>query len=313
MAKRVRCVIKLSEPQLGAIVAHPHTTFQTVMECLQHAGKVKTNDDYSEIEFGPPDWVAKKKQWGWAQGVRDRAATFGLKVELREWHEPSLKGLEHFDDPIRTKVIPYEEILMLTGGQYPRRYCPRSNTEETRGVVVEERGELSLKVGRGFEQARWGHKAFLTETDPQGRVHYQMDTGLRERRMVYGSLRWIPPKANVLVAGLGLGVVVLNLAKKPRGIHIVEVNTAVRDLIWHRLTRWCEAKHYPGELSLEINDIQTHLRFTTHLYDIIYLDIWDHMEKTSLADVEALEALARRRLKLGGRVITWARKTLKKR
>lgn len=311
MAKDVRLVIKLNEPDYSVRIDKNYKTLQDLLECFSHAGLIKYEGN--EIEFSLPAFIAKRQQWQRAQDIRDRARSFGLKMELKEVYRPGRSDLGRLrDEPIKTRILAYEELLMLTNGIYPDRYCPKTNDDEMKGVIIDEHGKLTLKIGRGFESPRDGHKVMLIETDPQGRMHYQMDTGLQERRMVYASMRWIPESADVLVAGLGLGVISLQLAKKPRTIHVVEVNPNVRYLIWHKLTRWCEKRGYPGKLTIEDNDIQNYLRFTPNLYDVVYLDIWDATtNKVKWGDVVALEDMAKRRLKPGGRVITWARKRLK--
>lgn len=279
-------------------------TLGAFLDCLRYAGVMDIRD--KQITLYPPRWV---DPWGWAKLQMGRLPSFGFRPRIEEYETG---GRLPKSGPTRTRIVEYEEIKMLTRGLYPQRYCPKTNREELSGVLVGCSGLTEIRIGRGFESPKRGHKVMLLQRDLRGRKHYLMDTGLTERMCTVAAARWCPSNGKVLIGGLGLGAVVLRLAKKSSKIIVCEVDAEVTNLVWGRLTSWCEKQGYPADLGVEKTDIQTHLRMTTELYDFIYLDIWERPEQVKRGDLIKLKELAERRLRRGGRVMVWQERRMKK-
>lgn len=276
-----------------------------LLDVLRYAGAINFDSGSGELTLYPPE---NSGGWHWAELQINNIKSFGLPCELREY---PVSNVPLPDRPIRTKIVEYEEIKMLTDGLYPERYCPKTNREELGGVTVARSGLASLVITRGWEKPKHGHKIQLKIIDWQGGKHVLMDTNTRERMSALAAARWCPAGAKVLIAGLGLGVVALKLAKKAHEITVVEVDSRVKNLVWHKLTKWCSSHRYPAELKIELNDIQTYLRETTKLYDFIYIDIWEHT-KPKPSDLRELKELAKKRLNKGGRVMIWQERRMRR-
>jgi len=290
------------------INSHAHIgrglTLGAFLDCLRYAGMLEYENN--RITLYPPRGV---DSWKWAKLQMGRLESFGFQPRIEEF---SAGGRLLKSGLIRTKIVEYEEIKMLTRGLYPQRYCPKTNEEELSGVLVDSSGLTTISIGRGFENPKRGHKVMLIQRDFNGRKHYLMDTSSRERMCAVAAARWCPGKGKVLIAGLGLGVTALKLANRPLKIAVCEVDSDVIKLVWGRLISWCEKRGYPAELKLEQMDIQTHLRATTDLYDFIYLDIWEEPGQVKKDDLIALKELAKRRLTKYGRVMVWQESRMKR-
>src|SRR5207302_8131207 len=164
-------------------------------------------------------------------------------------------GIYYYDCPIccplRTTIQPREDLLMLTNDKYPTEFCPRTNAEETRGAIVAKiyggpLGKAYIGIGRGWENPKEGHKAFLIS-----QKHFWVDSNLNERMSMMGAVAWCPRDAKrIFVGGLGLGLILLYLAKflKKRNINakvtVVELDPLVIKLVEPLIRPWL-AIHYP--------------------------------------------------------------------
>lgn len=208
--------------------------------------------------------------------------------------------------PACTKIVRYEEILMLTRGLYPSKYVPLKNADEMFGVLVSKRGDARLYIGREFEPPEQGHKAVLI-LQRNGQNEYWMDTGMQERMNSLAAVRVCPKDAKVLVSGLGLGVVLLKLARssKPVSIHVCERERDVIRLVWPRVLAWCKAQGYRPKLSVEQCDVGQHLERAKKRYDYIYLDLWPQVDPVFYKDATEMKDLAKKNIRRGGRVTIW--------
>lgn len=205
-----------------------------------------------------------------------------------------------------TKVYPREDLLMLTYGEYPRKYCPRTSVEEVVGVEVERKGKARLLIGRGFEPPWQGHKAVLTINRS-----VFMTTSYRERMGMRGAVAWCPPNAKVFIGGLGLGLVLLYLAKtnKAKEVVVCEISKDVIELITPRLEYWF-SKHYPSFNWTVIQGDAVEEVLKGGPYDWIFMDIW---QTPSLSEIEPVERIAKQNLSERGRVTCWMLSTLRRR
>lgn len=109
--------------------------------------------------------------------------------------------------------------------------------------VVQEQDYLVLKEGR--------HRWMCTQPT-------EVDTHREAARQCFG---------NVLIGGLGLGIIVKLLQENPKvtNIDVVEISQEVIELVWPYLDT-------PNDC---INDeIRNYMRTTKVKYDCIYLDTW---------------------------------------
>ncbi|MDY6835151.1 MAG: hypothetical protein SVY53_10175 [Chloroflexota bacterium] len=206
--------------------------------------------------------------------------------------------------PAPTKIIRYEEILMLTNGLYVDKYVPIRNSDEMHGLLISKRGNAQMHVGREFEPADQGHKVVLIlYVDKQ--PYYRIDTGIHERMLSLAAVKTCTNDARVLVSTLGLGGTVVKLAysNKPVSIHVCEPEHDVVRLVWPRLVAWCRQKGYRPKLSLQCCDVAKHLQQTKRRYDYIYLDIWPSPNEYNTLE---LKKLARKNLLPKGHIATIA-------
>jgi hypothetical protein len=207
---------------------------------------------------------------------------------------------------IVTKIQRREDLLMLTDGQYPEKFCPRTSLEETSGVVVGKVGKAKLSIGRGFERPDEGHKALLTT-----RNGFQVDTSFRERQSMKGAVAWCPSNARVFIGGLGLGLILLYLAKsgKAREVIVCEKDKDVIKLVEPRLRRWF-SKYYPNFNWKVIHGDALEEVLKGEPYDWIFMDLWK-----SAYDIEQMkkaEEIAKKNLTPKGRVTCWMKSTCEK-
>ena len=209
---------------------------------------------------------------------------------------------------IRTKVVKREDLLMLTEGKYPEKYCPRTTLEESEGVLVAKHGRARLLIGRSLmERPEHGHEAFLVTKNG-----LQMSTCYRERQSMKGAIAWCPPNARVFIGGLGLGLILLYLAKsgKAREVTVCELDPDVIGLIEPRLRAWF-SKRYPNFNWRVIQGDALKEVLKGEPYDWIFMDLWK-----SANDWEAMkraEEIAKKNLTPRGRVTCWMKSTYERR
>lgn len=142
---------------------------------------------------------------------------------------------------IITRIQPREDLLMLTEGQYPKRFCPVTSVQETTGITVNQivKGKIRLAfigIGRGWENAKHGHKAYLWVRG-KGML---MTTSYDERQSMKGAVAWCPKNARVFIGGLGLGLILIYLAKtrQPKSVTVCEIDPLVIQLVYPKVKAW---------------------------------------------------------------------------
>jgi len=177
---------------------------------------------------------------------------------------------------------------MLTEGQYPEKFCPKTSREEIAGILVGKHGKARLIVGRGFEHFKHGHKVSLIT-----RNGHQMDTNYNERQSMKGAVAWCPESARVFIGGLGVGLILLYLAKtgKPREVVVCEIDKDVINLVEPRLRKWFK-KHYPdfnwkvicGDALVEVTKGEP--------YDWVFMDLWKSVTSVTCGRVGTEEKVS---------------------
>ena len=188
---------------------------------------------------------------------------------------------------VRTRLVERPELMMLTRGLYPERYAPRTDLDEMRGVLVARRGEVSIILGRTLgTKPKHGHTAHLRI----GRELW-MSTDDREKFMMMNYARQCPMEADAFVGGLGLGLIVLYLARRCSSIVVAEINQDVIELVWPRLRDYCR-EHHP-QLSLRIfhGDARVALTWPGR-YDYVFCDWWPNANKEHRSLVQEARDIA---------------------
>lgn len=170
---------------------------------------------------------------------------------------------------IDTTIRRLPVLDMLTRGQYPERYCPRTVGEELQGVLVAETDGGYISIGRGFEPARHGHKASLWLDDT-----LWMSTAPAERMCSARAARACPDRADAFVGGLGLGLVLMHLGPRCRAITVAERDERVIRMVWPRLAGYLGPRHGSLELRLLYADAYDAVAGEPGRYDYVYFDIW---------------------------------------
>jgi hypothetical protein len=120
-------------------------------------------------------------------------------------------------------------------------------------------------------------------------------------------------RGNVLVAGLGLGMVVLPMLEKDTvaTVTVIEQNQDVIDLVRPHLEAWV-APVAAAKLRILPGDIHTWRPATKgRQFDVVYFDIWADICTDNLRDIAALHKAFRPYLRKGGWMDSWQRQELK--
>jgi len=173
-----------------------------------------------------------------------------------------------------TKIVVREDLLMLTEGLYPKMFCPKTTAEElfgNQGVVVNRNG-IKILVSRGWQPPEYGHYVYLC-VDKK----LWMTTDFQERTSMKLSVKQCPLNARVFIGGLGLGLVLLYLAKsrKTREVIVVEREPRVIKEVEPRVRKWLTV-HYPSFqwkviCGDALEEVTKHGKF-----DWIFFDIWSN-------------------------------------
>ena len=200
---------------------------------------------------------------------------------------------------IKTKVWKREDLLILTDGQYPDKFCPRTSIEETIGILVDKVRKARLVIGRGFENSKHGHKAILITKNG-----HQMDTHYIERQSMKGAVAWCPPNARVFIGGLGLGLILLYLAKTGKASEVVvcEIDKDVIALVEPKLRKWFDV-HYPNFNWKVIEGDALEEVLEGEPYDWIFMDIWKSAHDIKL--MKKAEEIGKQNLTETGRITCW--------
>lgn len=209
-------------------------------------------------------------------------------------------------DPCRTHIVPHEELLMLTYNKYGEEFVPVTDLEEMGGVKVAELGHARIIVGRGSMfcpvPATWGHEVYLYIN---GKMW--MSTGKDEKDSMAEAAELCRKNARCFVGGLGLGVVLLALAKKQPGlITVCEIDQDVIDLIWPRVTAWISKKYPDVKLEVIHGDAFVEVQ-KNGPYDLAFMDMWPDANHTdeNMELVRKAELAANRNLTPNGKVVCW--------
>ena len=202
-------------------------------------------------------------------------------------------------DWIRTKVWKREDLLMLTYGQYPEKFCPRTDNEEIGGILLDTFGKARISIGRGFEEPKHGHKTILITKNG-----HQMDTNYNERQSMKGAVAWCPNNARVFIGGLGLGLVLLYLAKtgKAKEVTVCEIDEDVIKLVEPRVRSWLN-KHCPDFKWKVVHGDALEKVLEGSPYDWIFMDMWK--SSRNIKFMQKAETVAKKNLAPKGRVTCW--------
>lgn len=191
---------------------------------------------------------------------------------------------------IRTRLVRRPELMMLTRGLYPERYAPRTDIEEAQGVLVATRGEAHISLGRTLgTKARHGHTAHLRIGD-----QLWMSTDDREKFMLMNAARQCPRGADAFVGGLGLGLIVLYLARRCEIITVAELDQDVIELVWPRLRDYCKEHHPHLRLRIFHGDALDAVAREPGRYNFVYQDIWPTVDDKYRPIVEKARAVSER-------------------
>lgn len=184
-----------------------------------------------------------------------------------------------------------EELLMLTYGEYK----PEDGAKTLHGQK-----EIILHIDRDPVNPEDGHCAYLVLEQT-----VWMTTHRGEQMDMHNAIEFCPEDARVFVAGLGVGLILLYLAraKKTREVVVAELNPHVIKIIAPRLSFWF-SEHYPdfrwsvvqGDAMVEAGN---HGKF-----DWMFWDIWpvaSFKEKASDKFVE----ISKPHLTEEGIITTW--------
>lgn len=118
-------------------------------------------------------------------------------------------------------------------------------------------------------------------------------------------------RGNVLIAGLGIGMILLPILAKPEvtRVHVTEKNAAVVEMVWPQILN--VAGRGRSKLSIEIYPIEE-LSFRSYeKWDTIYFDIWPGPSADAWEESKKLHRQFRKHLAKGGWMGTWQRDCMK--
>lgn len=118
----------------------------------------------------------------------------------------------------------------------------------------------------------------------------------------------IDAKGDVLIGGLGIGLVALAVAKKPnvRSVTVIEKSLDVVRLVEEPLRAQMTGNESAGFVVF-VADVHTWAPDprNIHRFDYVYLDIWSDICADDYDDHKRLRAKYRRMLRKGGKVDSW--------
>jgi len=200
---------------------------------------------------------------------------------------------------IATKITNREDLQMLTLGEYPQKYCPKTSLEEIKGVEVARFGQAKIVIGRGIEPANKGHKVSLALNGV-----LLMDTQYDERQSMRGAVAWCPKNANVFIGGLGLGLILLYLAKsgKAKKVIVCERSEDVIRLVEPRVRQWMKTHYSHFNFTVVKGDALEKV-LEGGPYDWIFMDLWG--SSGDYDEMLTAEKISKRNLTQNGRVTCW--------
>lgn len=123
-----------------------------------------------------------------------------------------------------------------------------------------------------------------------------------ERRSNYSVV--LKARGDVLVAGLGLGMVLIPILKKPEVlvVTVVEKNPDVIKLVERHVRRFV-GKNNSDKLTVVHDDIFSYR--PTQKFDVIYFDIWNEIDGDNLPSIAKLHQKFKSKLKRSDGVKPW--------
>jgi hypothetical protein len=110
-------------------------------------------------------------------------------------------------------------------------------------------------------------------------------------------------RGEVLISGLGIGLLPTLIKDKVDSIDIVEVSQDVIDLVFHQVAT--------GKMHIIHDEICHYLTTTKEKYDLICIDIWQDT-LLPLWDIDGMKKIAQRCLKPGGTTWCWLEEVYEK-
>jgi len=126
-------------------------------------------------------------------------------------------------------------------------------------------------------------------------------------------------KGHVLIAGLGLGMILIPilLKQKVKSVTVVEKSQGVINLVRPALQKWREHQGVigakPAPLTIVHADVETWVPALPLKWDVIYLDIWPTIDTRNLPQIAKLKRGYRKYLSPGGWLGVWVEKMIQKR
>jgi hypothetical protein len=112
-------------------------------------------------------------------------------------------------------------------------------------------------------------------------------------------------KGDVLIGGLGLGMVLLAVQDKPEvhTVTVVEIEQEIIDLVLPQLP-----------LNSKVNVVQGDIFYfvTNHLFDTIYFDVWNEVNAVNWKQMKKLHRRFRKNLKPDGWMSSWRKEDTRK-
>lgn len=254
---------------------HPGTAHWIRDYALKHAESWQVKLSFPLYE----EWMASTGDERIAEWRRRFKAQFAPRYPRRD-------NIRPFET--RTRLLQRPELVMLSRGQY-LKYAPRTNHEETHGVLVGRRGYARIIFGRTIgTRPKHGHTAHLRIDDK-----LWMSTDDKEKFMMMNYARQCPVRADAFVGGLGLGLIILYLAHRCRSITVAEIDQDVIELVWPRLKEYCAERWPHLILRLYHGDARIGLTQKPDHYDYVFCDWWPNANKEYWPLVEEAKALAK--------------------
>ncbi len=175
-----------------------------------------------------------------------------------------------------TTIQVRDDLLMLTDDQYPERYCPSTGYEEIMAAnfdrfIVDRVGKAKLFVSRGWESFYYGHYVYLSE----GGIMWMTSDKDERDSILWAVVEKCPDNARVFTAGLGLGVMLLYLAKSGKSVEVVvaERSGDIIELIEPKIRPWLQ-RRFPSFKWTVIQGDALDLVASCGKFDWIFFDIW---------------------------------------
>ena len=110
-------------------------------------------------------------------------------------------------------------------------------------------------------------------------------------------------KGDVLIAGLGLGMIILAIQDKPEVTSVTVFEIDVRLGMFMQDTLF---DHFNDKVKIIIGDINCYCE--NDMFDTIYCDIWNSTESDNFPEMEDLECTLSLNLKDGGNINHWRKR-----